>query len=522
MANITKKGVISLFLYASLPAGLTANINRNQLTPNNESVCFSDSTFYRPSHKPSVPPSQLRRIRDQEYKIYREMVLLGYSKEDVIEMLEEDCPTDLHPVHDGSDEYLRKLSFTKITINQIKNEKKSFAQYKDQCSKMGYEALTFEEYNLELEAATKGSSNPFGDFREGWDGWNHTHDCNDSQNSNCTPHHHELKEKGRELAIERLVHRDIMKFRIENSGLSSTTTTKSGGGNLSGTIDAIIAEVELGIDGKYESSTTTDSVTPEALNKFRDESRDKWEQASDDDILAALSKDDGGIVSGNSEPPKPEQPKNEQPKNEQPKNEQPKNEQPKNEQPKNEQPSSDPDPFESATEENPLKLDPTNSTPANNDNPFEVSCGLPINPNDYSKTIDPHVAEEDRKRAEKEAKCQKDHGMSCAEHEKKVNQNIKVDLEIAKRELEKKKQDEKCIKAHGMTCDQYDKYLRENIKFPSQGNNTSPEDPCVSSPHLAWCHSNLTVIPKKDPKNDESQGGSFGTGGVKPKPIKPW
>ncbi|MFW7378692.1 MAG: hypothetical protein ACOH5I_07795 [Oligoflexus sp.] len=70
MANITKKGVIALFLYASLPTGLTANINRNQLTANNESVCFSDSTFYRPSHKPSVPSSQLRRIRDREEAIW--------------------------------------------------------------------------------------------------------------------------------------------------------------------------------------------------------------------------------------------------------------------------------------------------------------------------------------------------------------------------------------------------------------------------------------------------------------------
>ncbi|MFW7378691.1 MAG: hypothetical protein ACOH5I_07790 [Oligoflexus sp.] len=410
----------------------------------------------------------------------------------------------------------RLFGFINVTINQLRNEKKAFAQYKEQCSRLGYEPLTVEEYNLELEAAAQGSGNPYGDFRQGSGGWAHTHDCKQSENSNCTPHHHALDELGKKMAIEKLVHRDVMTFRNKKGGLSSTTTTKGGSGNISGNLDAIIAGVEIEIGGKYESSTTTDdSVTPESIDQKEAESKQKWENASDDQILRALEKDDGNIPSGVDE-----QPKKEQPKKEQPKNEQPKNEQPKNEQPKNEQPSSDP--FESVPDENPPKLDPTNSTPANNDNPFEVSCGLPINPNDYSKTIDPHVAEEDRKRAEKEAKCQKDHGMSCAEHEKRIRENIKVDLEIAKRELEKKKQDEKCIKAHGMTCDQYDKYLRENIKFPSQGNNTSPEDPCVSSPHLAWCHSNLTVIPKKDPKNDESQGGSFGTGGVKPKPIKPW
>ncbi|MFW7380135.1 MAG: hypothetical protein ACOH5I_15075 [Oligoflexus sp.] len=174
-------------------------------------------------------------------------------------------------------------------------------------------------------------------------------------------------------------------------------------------------------------------------------------------------------------------------------------------------------------DENPPELDPTNSTPANQDNPFEVSCGLPMNPNDYSKTIDSHAAEEERKRAEKEAKCQKDHGMSCAEYDKKINQNIKIDLEIAKRDLEKKEQDKKCIKDHGMTCDEYNWYLQQNIKFPTKGGDTSTEDSCINSPQLPWCHTNIPVIPKPGPKDDESQGGSFGNGTIKPgKPISSW
>ncbi|MFW7380136.1 MAG: hypothetical protein ACOH5I_15080 [Oligoflexus sp.] len=298
--------MIALFLYTSLPASLKANINHNPLTPYNESICFSDSSSYRQSHKPSVPPFQLRRIREQEDKIYREMILLGYSKEDVIEMLEEDCPTDVHPTNDGSEEYLRTLSFINVTINQLRNEKNAFAQYKEQCSRMGYESLTFEEYNLELDAAATGLSNPYGDFRLGWDGWAHSHDCNECKDKGCKPHSHKLNEFGRKIAVEKLVQRDVKNFRENYSGLKSTTTVGEGTASIDaglGIIPKLLAKLELKGEFKFASNKTSDDLTPEKLNALENESRDHWTKASDYEVLQNLEESDGNAVSGTYSPP---------------------------------------------------------------------------------------------------------------------------------------------------------------------------------------------------------------------------
>ncbi|MFW7378690.1 MAG: hypothetical protein ACOH5I_07785 [Oligoflexus sp.] len=48
------------------------------------------------------------------------------------------------------------------------------------------------------------------DYRDGYGGWTHAHDCKESKLPNCTPHHHILDKIGIEIATEKVLDEAII------------------------------------------------------------------------------------------------------------------------------------------------------------------------------------------------------------------------------------------------------------------------------------------------------------------------